>query len=299
MTTATRSKPMSIRPNAAPIGAEVVGVDLAEELDDESFGRIRDAYYRHSLLIVRDQDITPEQQISFTRRFGELRLHHLKQYVLPRHPEILVLSNIVENGRTIGLADPGRIAVWHTDLSYLREPVAGSTFYAVEIPHDDAGEALGDTLFASTFAAYDALSDDMKKRLHGLRAIHRMTKGGYESGKNASASRVQYSDEHKKNFTDISHPIVRTHPVTGRKCIYINELCTTGIEGMADSDSAPLLAELYVHCTRPEFIYRHKWRKGDLLMWDNCSALHLAIIDYALPQRRRMHRITLKGSIPF
>ena len=201
----------------------------------------------------------------------------------------------MENGQRIG----GSGEFWHTDLSYLKEPVAGSTLYALEIPYGDTGEVLGDTIFTSTFAAYDALSPELKSKLAGLRAVHRMTKGGYESDKEKSASRLQYSDEQKKNFADISHPIVRTHPVTGRKCIYINPLCTDGIEGMPDSGSLPLLEELYAHCTRPEFTYRHKWRKGDLLMWDNCSALHLAVMDYALPQRRLMHRITLKGAVPF
>jgi len=299
MTTAVAKQPVSVRPNEAPIGAEIAGVDLSGDLDDDSFRKIRDAYYRYSLLIIRGQAISPEQQIRFTRRFGDLQLHHLKQYVLPEHPEVLMLSNIMENGRTIGLADAGRVAVWHTDLSYLKEPVAGSTLYALEIPYGDTGEVLGDTIFTSTFAAYDALSPELKSKLAGLRAIHRMTKGGYESDKEKSASKLQYSDEQKKNFADIAHPIVRTHPVTGRKCIYINPLCTDGIEGMPDSGSLPLLEELYAHCTRPEFTYRHKWRKGDLLMWDNCSALHLAVMDYALPQRRLMHRITLKGAVPF
>jgi taurine dioxygenase len=296
--TATSGKAVVVRPNSVPVGAEIVGVDLSRDIGDDCFRQIRDAYYRYSLLIVRDQNITPEQQIKFTRRFGELQLHHLTQYVLPEHPEILILSNIVENGRTIGLADPGRVSVWHTDLSYLKEPVAGSTLYAIEIPHDEAGEALGDTLFVSTFAAYDALPGEMKSRLTGLRAIHRMTKGGYESDGKDSVSRVSYSDEHKSKFVDQSHPIIRTHPVTGRKCIYINELCTTGIVGMPDSESGPLLQFLYAHCTQPAFIYRHKWCKGDFLMWDNCSALHFAVTDYALPLRRRMHRITLKGTVP-
>ena len=288
-----------VKQHAVPIGAEILGVDLAQPLDDATFATIRDAYYRYSLLVIRDQDITPAQQIAFTRRFGDIQLHHLTQYVIPEHPEVLILSNIVENGRTIGLADAGRVAVWHTDLSYLKEPVAGSTLYGVEIPHDGSGAALGDTIFAGTFAAYDGLTPAMKERLAGLRAIHRMTKGGYETDRHDSAARLQYSAEQKKNFVDIAHPIVRTHPVTGRKCLYVNPLCTDGIEGMPDAEGKPLLEELYSLCTRPELTYRHHWRKGDLLMWDNCSALHIAVMDYALPQRRRMHRITLKGGVPF
>lgn len=291
-------QPVAIRPNDAPIGVEVLGVDLSQDLDEETFATIRDAYYHHSLLIFRDQHITPAQQVRFTRRFGELQLHHLKQYVLPEHPEILLVSNVVENGRPIGLADAGRVAVWHTDLSYLREPVAGSTFYGVEIPHDAQGRPLGDTLFAGTFAAYDALPEGFKRELDGARAIHRMTKGGYESDVKTAAPRVKYSDEQKRDFVDQAHPIVRRHPVTGRRCLYVNPLCTTDIVGMPHDEGKALLDYLYALCTRPEFVHRHQWRKGDLLMWDNAAALHMAIIDYALPQRRVMHRITLKGTVP-
>lgn len=297
MTVTVSNRKISIRRSDAPIGAEIAGVDLSQELDDETCKQAREAYYRYSVIVFRDQKLTPRQQVSFSRRFGELEIHVLKQYLLPEHPEILVVSNIVENGRLIGLADAGRVAVWHTDMSYLKEPSAGSALYALEIPRNEAGVTLGDTLFASTFAAYDALPENMKKKLSGLRATHHMTKG-YDSDKETPATRIKYDDDQRTLIRDQAHPIIRTHPVTGRKCIYLNQLCVTGIVGMPDSESQPLLEELYAHCTQPEFIYRHKWRVGDLLMWDNCSVQHLAVQDYALPQTRRMHRTTLKGSIP-
>jgi alpha-ketoglutarate-dependent taurine dioxygenase len=298
MTETVTSRKISIQRNAAPLGAEIAGVDLAQELDDATFEQVKNAYFRHSVIVFRDQKLTPQQQVSFSRRFSELEIHVLKQYLLPGHPEILVVSNIVESGRLIGLADAGRVAVWHTDMSYLRQPSAGSALYALEIPHDEAGAALGNTLFASTFAAYDALPESMRKRLAGLQATHHMTKG-YDSDETTPQTRINYRDDQVTRVPDQAHPIIRTHPVTGRKCIYINKLCVTGIVGMADGESGPLLEELYSHCARPEFIYSHQWRVGDLLMWDNCSAQHLAVQDYALPQRRRMHRTTLKGSVPF
>ncbi len=298
MTATITSRKISIRRNAAAIGAEIAGVDLAQELDDETFEQVKNAYYQHSVIVFRDQKLTPQRQVSFSRRFSELEIHVLKQYLLPGHPEILVVSNIVESGTLIGLADAGRVAVWHTDMSYLREPSAGSALYAIEIPHNEAGGALGNTLFSSTFAAYDALPESMRKRLAGLSATHHMTKG-YDSDEKTPQTRINYRDDQVTRVPDQAHPIIRTHPVTGRKCIYINKLCVTGIVGMTDSESAPLLEELYAHCARPEFIYSHQWRVGDLLMWDNCSAQHLAVQDYALPQRRRMHRTTLKGSAPF
>ena len=287
-----------VRRGEAPFGAEVVAADLSEELDGPSFEQIRKAYYEHSILVFRNQHLTPAQQIAFSRRFGALEIHVLAQYLLPGHPEILVISNIVEDGKPIGLADAGRVAVWHTDTSYRKAPSAGSALYALEVPRNDAGEVVGDTLFASTFLAYDALSDDMKRRLAGLKAIHHMTKG-YDGNADAPPTRIRYDDRPRSQVPDQAHPIIRTHPVTGRKCIYVNKLCVTGIVGMPESASGPLLEEIYAHCTRPEFVYRHKWRVGDLLMWDNCSLQHLAVQDYALPQRRRMHRTTIAGSVPY
>lgn len=298
MATVLARKQFSVRLADAPIGAEVVGIELSQDLDDETFAGIRDAYHRYSVIYFRNQRLTHEQHVRFSRRFGELEIHVLKQYLLAGFPEVLVISNIKEHGKLIGLADAGRVAVWHTDMSYLKEPSAGSALYALEVPHDDKGEPLGDTLFASTAAAYDALPEDMKKKLAGLKAIHHMTKG-YDNDKDAPTTRVTYTKEQKNKVSDIAHPIIRTHPVTGRKCIYINKLCVNGIVGMPARESEPLLERLYAHCTRPEFIYRHRWQVGDLLMWDNCSVQHLAVQDYAWPQRRRMHRTTIKGSVPF
>lgn len=288
----------TVQPAKSVIGAEIVGLDLSQELTNETFNKVRDAYYRYSVIVFRDQKLTPEQHISFSRRFGELEIHVLKEYLLPRHPEILVISNIVENGKNIGLADAGRVAVWHTDMSYLKEPSAGSALYALEIPHDDAGRPLGNTLFASTAAAYDALPKSMKERLEGLKAIHHMTKG-YDNNDGGPATRIRYSAEERKNNPDVAHPIVRTHPITGRKCLYISELSVTGFVGMPLNESTPLLEDLFTHCVRPEFIYRHQWRVGDLLMWDNCSLQHNAVQNYSSHQRRLMHRTTLKGSVPF
>ncbi len=302
MNTAVSDIKVRVVQGEAPVGAEVMGVDLAAGIDGEAFEAIREAYYRYSVIAFRGQKLTPRQQVDFSRRFGELEIHVLKQYLLPAQPEIMVISNIVENGQPIGLADAGRVAVWHTDMSYMPKPSAGSALYALEIPHDAAGQPLGDTLFASTFAAYDTLPKTMQRRLEGLQAIHRMTKG-YDNqagdDKDGAPTRIKYDSSQRDAMPDQAHPIIRTHPVTGRKCIYINSLCVTGIVGMADAESAPLLEEIYAHCARPDFIYRHRWRAGDLLMWDNCALQHLAVQDYAPPHRRRMHRTTIKGSIPF
>ena len=298
MSAAVEARP-SVRPLDAPFGAGIAGVDLSKPLDDATFDTIRRAYFENSIVVFHGQRLTPEQQVAFSRRFGELEIHVLKQYLLAGHPEILVVSNILEDGKLIGLADTDRVAVWHTDTSYRAEPSMGSALYALEIPRNAAGEVIGDTLFASTFLAYDALSPEMRKRLEGLEAVHRMTKGYDNAPAKSSATRVTYDESQRSEVPDQVHPIIRTHPVTGRKCIYINKLCVTGIVGMPDEESAPLLERIYAHCTQPQFVYRHRWQVGDLLMWDNCSLQHLAVPDYALPQRRRMHRTTIRGTVPY
>ncbi|HYC49153.1 MAG TPA: TauD/TfdA family dioxygenase [Burkholderiales bacterium] len=280
------------------IGVELVGVDLSRELDDDTFREVARVYDTHPVVVARDQNLTPAQHVAFSRRFGELEIHVLKDFLLPGHPELLVLSNILdEHGKRIGLADAGRVCVWHTDMSYLEKPPRGSMLYAREVPVRD-GRALGDTLFADTAAAYEALPADVKKKLTGLKAIHRMTKG-YEGGGKNARDRVAYSEEQRRSNPERAHPIVRTHPATGRKCLYVSRLCCVGIEGMPDEESEPLLEMLYEHCTRPEFVYRHRWQKGDLVMWDNCAAQHLATMDYELPLRRLMHRTTLMGTAPY
>lgn len=288
---------LQVKRTEGPVGVEITGVDLAAGIEDETFRAIERVYDSNPVTVIRDQRLTPAQQVAFSRRFGPLEIHVLSQYLLPEHPEILVLSNIVDAaGRLIGLADAGRVCVWHTDMSYLEKPSRGSMLYAVEVPERD-GEPLGDTYFADTAAAYDALPAGTKTRLAGLKAIHRMTKG-YDADSKDAGARLAYSEVQRKNNPERAHPIVRTHPATGRQCIYLNKLCVVGIEGMPDEESAPLLESLYEHCARPEFVYRHRWAQGDLVMWDNCTAQHLATMDYALPLRRLMYRTTLTGTAP-
>ena len=159
---------LDIQPFDAALGAEVRGVDLAQTLDDATFGAVEQAYNDHSILLFRDQTIDEAQQLAFSRRFGDLEVHVLDQYLHPEHPEILIVSNVMDGDRHIGIYDAGRY--WHTDLSYMSVPSRGSLLYAIEVPHDSAGEPLGDTLFASTAAAYDALSEDMKSSIADLKA---------------------------------------------------------------------------------------------------------------------------------
>lgn len=286
---------LSARPTGAALGAEITGVDLARDLDEATFGGIVDLLHEHEVVFFRDQQLTPEQHIGFSRRFGELEHHVRQDCCRPGYPEIFVVSNVIENGRPIGSRDAGLF--WHSDLAYMREPSRGSLFYAREVPHDDAGNPLGDTLFASAVAAYAALDDGMKRRLAGLKAVNSYVKGYYRDRK--SGPRPQLTAEQLRRVPDVEHPVVRTHPYTGRKCLFVNEGYTARIVGMDETEGAALLDALFAHVTSPAFVYRHRWRVGDFLIWDNCATQHLAVSDYAAPGRRVMERTTLRGTAPF
>ncbi|HEX4328692.1 MAG TPA: TauD/TfdA family dioxygenase [Burkholderiales bacterium] len=277
----------------APIGAEVRGVDLSQPLDAETFAQIDDAYNRHTVLVFRDQKLTPEQQIAFGARFGPLEIHVRHEYLLEGHPEILVVSNVLKpDGSFLGLPDAGQ--TWHTDTSYRTKPSRGSILYALEVPRNEAGEVLGNTLFAGTAPAYEALSPELKAKIDGKRAIHRYAVRKRPVG----SQRAKLTAEQLKETPDIAHPAVRTHPKTGRKALYLFEGECIGLEGMPLEEGAELIAELTAHIIQPQFTYRHKWQQGDVIMWDNAASLHLAIADYALPQRRLMHRVTVEGGVP-
>jgi taurine dioxygenase len=279
----------------APLGAEIGGVDLARPLDEAVFTALEAAFVKHQVVVFRNQHLDEAAHIAFSRRFGALEIHVLKQYLHPRHPEILLISNVVEDGKPIGIADAGQY--WHSDLSYVAAPSRCSLLYALEVPVEN-GEARGDTIFASAVAAYEALPAAMQLRLADLRAIHRYG-DRYERMKSQGGVRVELSEEQRRQVPEVTHPLVRTHPKSGRPSLYVNEGFTVGIVDMPEDESRDLLAELCQHVTRPEFQWRHKWRVGDLLIWDNCSVQHRAVADYALPLRRRMHRTTVRGTVPF
>lgn len=284
-----RTPGLTILPSGAPLGAEIVGVDLAADLDTPTFQAIEAAYNTHTVVVFRQQHLTPEHLLRFARRFGPLEISPRTQFALAGFPEILLLSNILDaHGRPIGNAEAG--LTWHTDLSYTATPPRGSLLYAVEVPRNAHGEALGETWFVSTAAAYDALPAALQQRLQGLRALHRAGAKQYAPGSTLADA--------VKDLPDVIHPVVRTHPVTGRKAIYVRAGECAGIVGMPEAEAVPLIQELSDFVLHPAFLYRHQWQVGDLLMWDNCCAQHRAIKDYELPQRRLMYRVTVNGTIP-
>ena len=283
------------------LGAAISGVDLSQPVDDDTFSQIASAFFDNEVVYFRGQNLTPAQQIAFTRRFGVLEAHVRKESRLGGHDEIFVLSNKLDaQGKAIGAQDAGRF--WHSDLSYKREPSMLSALYAVEIPVKN-GVALGNTYFASTTAAYQALPEAMQQRLDKMRNVHSYREyrlKNYASQQEDERRGIRTVQEHAPtpeqlaSVPDTEMDVVRVHPVTGRKGLFINEGHTSHLSGMSRAESDTLLAELYAHITQPQFIYGHSWQPGDLLMWDNIAAQHKATFDYD-PLPRLMYRTTVRG----
>lgn len=289
MTTATLQD-FEIRPLDAALGAEVTGLDLSQPLADADFARIHRAHLDHHLVVFRDQRITPAQQIAFSRRFGPLQIHVLDQFQLAGHPEILIVSNVIEDGKPIGLGDAGHF--WHSDLSYKERPSLGSLLHARELPRTG-----GDTLFANMHAAWDTLPPDLQRQLDGLRAEHTYL-ARYAELQRRSPWRPNLTPAQIAQVQPVLQPVVRTHPETGRKALFVSEHFTTRIAGLPDDESRDLLAQLFAHSVQPRNVYRHQWRPHDLVIWDNRSLMHLAA---GTPdsERRVMYRTTIEGDLPY
>ncbi|WP_295473478.1 TauD/TfdA family dioxygenase [uncultured Pseudomonas sp.] len=284
------SQSFEVRPLAGNVGAEILGLDLSRPLNDSDFARVHKAHLDHHLVVFRDQHITPAQQIEFSRRFGVLQIHVLKQFLLPGHPEILIVSNIVENGQPIGLGDAGKF--WHSDLSYKELPSLGSMLYAQELPSEG-----GDTLFADMHKAWDTLPAHLRQAVEGRQAVHSYT-ARYRDGHNAENWRPTLTAEQLAQVVEVAHPIVRTHPENGRKALFVSENFTTHIVGIPEDESRQILAEVYAHSTRPQNVYRHQWQDNDMVFWDNRSLIHLAT-GCPAHLRRRLHRTTIQGTAPY
>jgi taurine dioxygenase len=278
-----------IRAFDEPLGAEVLDLDLSKPLSDAAFLPIVDAHLEHHVLVFRNQRITPEQQIAFSRRFGPLQIHVLRQFQLTGYPEILVVSNIKENGQPIGLGDAGHY--WHSDLSYKQTPSLGSMLHAQELPAEG-----GDTLFANMHLAYDTLPQALRRAIEGLRAEHSYL-AKYEELRERSPWRPALTQQQLDEVKPVEHPIVRTHPGNGRRALFVGEHFTTRVVGLPEDESRDLLAQLFAHSVKPEHIYRHRWQPHDMVFWDNRSVIHLAA---GCPDhmRRRLNRTTIEGDVP-
>ena len=279
---------IEIQPISGALGAEIQGVDLSEALDDELFEEIKKAFNDHLVLFFRDQHLTPDQQKAFGLRFGTLNIHPFVS-PLEGHPEIIPIVKEKDEKVNFG-------GGWHSDVSFMEEPALGTLLYGLDVP-----EFGGDTLFANQYLAYERLSDAMKEMLGSLTAIHSASSqyaAGGESDRNKekrTTMKVAVTDEAEK-ITE--HPVIRTHPETGRKSIYVNRAFTEKFKGMTKRESRPLLNFLYDQCTREEFTCRFRWSNNSVALWDNRCTQHYALNDYQ-GQRREMHRVTINGDRPF
>ena len=279
--------PIQIKPSGAALGAEVIGADLTKPLSNADFAIIHDAFYTHEVVFFRGQELSDEDQIRFSARFGGLRKLKLANVLHTQHPEIMVISNIKRDGKYIGAYDAG--IFWHTDGAYLANPHAISALRALIVPVVD-GRVLGDTKFASVSAAYNALPEAVKKRIDGLQAVqsimHRLQQTQDAGIKKDYGAAVKADPE-------ATHPVVRVHPVNGRQCLYVTEGYTSKILGLPEDESRDLIKELTAQCIKPEFQYRHHWQQHDLVMWDDCATQHQATFDYPETTPRLMHRTTV------
>jgi taurine dioxygenase len=239
------------------------------------------------VLIFRDQQLSPEQQVNFSRQLGDIELNYNTQkFGIDGSAEIYRISNIEASGRPIGSQRAG--GKWHSDMIYAARPARATMLYALEVPVL-YGLALGDTEFANAAAAWEALPGVMKSRIDGLRGVF-----DFNGRKRATPPKPEVVAQ----YPPVEHPIVRRHPNTDRKSLYIMRDDCTGIVGMDDGEAQRLIEALADHIVKPQFVYRHSWRKGDLVLWDNCTVQHKAVLDYDLPQRRLLWRTTIKGDAP-
>jgi len=292
----TSAQPVVV-PIRESIACEIRNINLAEEIPDDTFETIRSALHEHAVIVFHDQSISQQQLVDFAGRFGPLRVPPIYKYGIDgMHPALHMVSNVLHNDQNIGLADAG--VFWHSDAAYMEKPVMYTFLHGIEIPHAE-GRPLGATRFASTTAAYEALPDQVKPRLQGLRAIQSLRQKYEKKVAAGVLKRGPLTAEQYSKAPDRDQPLVRTHPVTGRKSLFISEGHTAGIVGMEDTEARSLLAELCAFSTDPKFVYEHQWRVGDVVIWDNAQTVHKAIFNYKLPQRRLLHRCTVEGTVPF
>lgn len=287
---------MKVKRLGAAAGAEITGVDISKPLSNAEFDALHQAFMDHCVVAIRGQDLSPEAQLAFTGRFGKPTGHVLEGFALPGYPNVLLISNKKKkeaNGqeKPVGAIYAGQY--WHTDISYMAEPAMASMLHAKEMP-----SVGGDTMFANMYMAYDTLSEPMKAFLGSLDAVHDYTLA-YENVFSKMPGRPPMSEETRKMVPPVVHPVIRTHPVTKKKALYVNQGFTRRIQGLSEDESRALLDFLFMHSTRPEFVYRHKWSVGDVVMWDNRCMMHRAIADYDMNEPRHLHRTTIAGDKPF
>ena len=281
---------VEIRRLSEAIGIEVLGVDLSVSLDDAVFKKIHEALMDNAIVLFPNQDLTVPQHMDFAGRFGELEIHTVPKDAHPDYPEVLVLSNVKKDGKLLGSPPAPDGGGWHSDYAYKRNPASVSVFYATVVP-----DIYGDTMFANMYTAYEALPEAMKQRIEGLKWRSDRKKVQLQ----LYQDRV-FSEAELANIHDVYHPIVRTHPISGRKALYLamRRASLTRIEGLSDLESISLVEELRDFATASRFVYTHHWQAGDVMLWDNRSSIHRATPWDEQKYQRHAHRVTVMGDVP-
>jgi taurine dioxygenase len=281
-TTTLQKKPDSfgLRQLSPALGAEILGIDLRDPIDDALKQNFLDAWHQHLILLLRDQTLDEDAQVRFAEAFGTLAKTTSGRAFSVKHPSVMLVSNIREDGKPIGALPDGEMH-FHTDQCHQATPAKATMLYAIEIPRTG-----GNTLFANAYAAYETLPEDIRRRIAGRRALNAYT-----------ADTMLRSANYDDAKSSCWHPVVRTHPATGRKALYVNRLMTREIEGLPLEESDAILQKLFDHQEQPKFVYEHVWRVGDILMWDNRCTLH-ARSDFSAGERRLLRRVTILGEKP-
>ena len=282
-TTTLQKKPdsFSLRQLSPALGAEIIGIDLRDPIDDPLKERFLDAWHQHLVLLLRNQMLDEDAQVRFAETFGTLAKTTSGRAFSAKHPSVMLVSNIREDGKPIGALPDGEMH-FHTDQCHQATPAKATMLYAIEIPRKG-----GNTLFANAYTAYETLPEDIRRRIAGRRALNAYTS-------DTMLRSANYDDAKSSCW----HPVVRTHPATGRKALYVNRLMTREIEGLPRNESDALLQKLFDHQEQPKLVYEHVWRPGDVLMWDNRCTLH-ARTDFSAGERRLLRRVTILGEKPY
>lgn len=277
-----------IKPSGKALGAHVHGLNLSRPLDDATVGAIAQALGRHGVLCFPNQDLSPEAHKAFAGRFGGLEVNVAGAYQVAGLPEVMTLSNIVRDGKPVGLADAGQ--GWHTDMSYSAVISFTNVLFALKVPRAADGTPLGDTEFANLQAAYDDLPQDLKTRLAGATAEHDFNKFWEMMRRQPGCVRPPLTTEQRRRKPPVHHPVFLRHPVTGRRVLYCNPGYATRIDGLEPAESDEILEFLFAHQLQEKYRYAHAWSEGDVLMWDNIGTIHNAVADYGPEQHRHMRR---------
>jgi taurine dioxygenase len=273
--------PFHTRPLSPALGAELIGLDLSQPMSDELFARVLDAWHQNLVILLRDQHLTEDEQVRFAERFGQISMSTRGHYQA-KNPAIMLISNIREDGKQIGALPDGEMQ-FHTDQCHQERPAKATMLYSLEVP-----SVGGNTLFANAYSAYETLPAAIKQRIEGRKALNAYD---YDVASTIRGTEV------REGVPAYWHPIVRTHPVTGRKALFINRLMTVAIEGLSDEEGGKILNTLFDHQEQRTFVYEHVWRPNDVLVWDNRCTLH-ARTDFSDKERRLMRRVAIKGEKP-